>query len=157
MTKKQAQLYGMQTQQGALFRDLIAMRPRERSDRGRFFAFCQKSLFIPGWRRHCLICLSVCIPGMCVAFVVLTDCESCARSIFTNPGSMEAGECGRTRGRVSLHAVSRWSRSPGCCRFRGVFWVGRIFSIFFFFRFFFSSNATACCKYEAASPHLPLY
>ena len=34
------------------------------------------------------------------------------------------------------HAVSSWSRSPGCCGFRGVFWVRRFFSCFFF-RFFF--------------------
>ena len=44
-------------------------------------------------------------------------------------------------GRVSSHAVSSWTRSPSCCGFRGVFWVGRIFPCFFFFRFFFSSNA----------------
>ena len=30
-------------------------------------------------------------------------------------------------GRVSSRAVSSWSRSPGCCGFRGVFWVGRFF------------------------------
>ena len=41
-------------------------------------------------------------------------------------------------GRVSSHAVSSWTRSPGGCGFRGVFWVGRgvfacFFSIFFFF------------------------
>ena len=31
-------------------------------------------------------------------FVVFSDGESCARPISTNPGSMEAGECGLTRG-----------------------------------------------------------
>ena len=41
-----------------------------------------------------------------------TDCESCARPILTNPGSMEAGECGLTRGtcfaarRLELIAVA---------------------------------------------------
>ena len=35
---------------------------------------------------------------MRVTFVVVTDCESCARPISTNPGSMEAGEHGLTRG-----------------------------------------------------------
>ena len=39
---------------------------------------------------------------MCVCvdieFVVFTDCESCMRPISTNPGSMEAGEYGLTRG-----------------------------------------------------------
>ena len=42
-----------------------------------------------------LISLSVFV---CVASVVFTDCESCARPISTNPGSMEAGEYGLTRG-----------------------------------------------------------
>ena len=45
---------------------------------------------------HYLIGLSVRLP-VCVTFVVFTDCESCTRPIFTNPGSMEAGECGLTR------------------------------------------------------------
>ena len=35
----------------------------------------------------------------CVTFVLFnTDCESCTRPISTNPGSLEAGECGLTRG-----------------------------------------------------------
>ena len=57
------------------------------------------------------------------------------------------GEC---VGRVSSRSVSRWSGSPGCCGCRGVFWVGRIFSCFFF-NFFFLRTHTACGKYEAAS------
>ena len=36
--------------------------------------------------------------SVCVTFVVVTDCESCTRPISTNPGSMEAGEYGLTRG-----------------------------------------------------------
>ena len=36
--------------------------------------------------------------SVCVTFVVFTDCESCTRPISTNPGSMEAGEYGPTRG-----------------------------------------------------------
>ena len=36
--------------------------------------------------------------SVCVTFVVFTDCESCTRPICTNPGSMEAGEYGPTRG-----------------------------------------------------------
>ena len=35
-------------------------------------------------------------------------------------------------------AVSKWSRPLGCRGFRGVFWVGRIFSCFFSFLFVFS-------------------
>ena len=42
---------------------------------------------------HYLISLSV-----CVTFVVFTDCESCTRPICTNPGSIESGEYGLTRG-----------------------------------------------------------
>ena len=41
------------------------------------------------------VCPPVCV---CVTFVVFTDCESCLRPISTNPGSMEAGDYGLTRG-----------------------------------------------------------
>ena len=47
--------------------------------------------------RHYLISLSVSV-SVCVTFVVFADCESCTKPIFTNPGSMEAGEYGLTRG-----------------------------------------------------------
>ena len=46
---------------------------------------------------HYLISLSVRL-SVCVTFVVFTDYESGARPISTNPGSMEAGEYGLTRG-----------------------------------------------------------
>ena len=58
---------------------------------------------------------------------------------------------GKRVGRVSSHVVSRWSTSPGCCGFRGVFWVRR--DLFHFC----PRTHTACCKYEDALPHLPLY
>ena len=80
--------------------------------------------------------------SVCVTFVVLTDRESCTRLIFTNPGSMKAGEYGLTRGtcfvvrRLELVAVA------------GLLWIswcvlgGADFSAFFFFEsFFLSSNA----------------
>ena len=62
----------------------------------------------------CLSCASVsCVcQCACVTFVVFTDCESCTRPISTNPGSMEAGKCGLTRGtcfaarRLELVAVA---------------------------------------------------
>ena len=38
---------------------------------------------------------------------------------------------------------------------RGVYWVGRIF--FVLFLFLFLRTHTACCKYEATLPHVPLY
>ena len=78
----------------ALFTSLIVMRP--------LIAYRQKSLFIPGCVQGViilLVCLSVCLSVcVCVTFVVLTDCESCASPISTNPGSMEkAGVFGLTR------------------------------------------------------------
>ena len=80
------------------------MRPR--------FSFKAKKPLHTGVRTggHYLIsvsvCLSVCLSPclsvllcVCVTFVVFTDCESCTRPISTNnPGSMEAGEYGLTRG-----------------------------------------------------------
>ena len=60
--------------------------------------------------------------------------------------------------RVSSHAVSRWSRSPGCCVFRGVFWVGQNFFVFFFLDFFFleptrpaASMRPSCLTYLSTS------
>ena len=63
---------------------------------------------------------------VCVAFVVFTDSESCTGSISPNPFSMDASEYELTRETLVSRAVSRWSRSPGCCGFIGAFWVGRI-------------------------------
>ena len=75
---------------------------------------------------------------MCVTFVVFTDCGSCTRPISTNPGYMEAGEYGLTRGmyflacRLELDAVA------------GLLWISwcvlggvDFFSVFFFSIFFF--------------------
>ena len=77
--------------------------------------------------------------SVCVTFVVFTDCESCTMPISTNPGSMEAGEHGLTRGMFRL-APSRGGGDRraavdfvvcfGCC--------GTYF--FFLFSFFFPSN-----------------
>ena len=36
--------------------------------------------------------------GLCLTFVFFTACEICTSPISTNPGSMEAGEYGLTRG-----------------------------------------------------------
>ena len=69
--------------------------PRERCDQGRFLPIDKKSSSYRGvYRVPLLVSLSLCV---CVTFVVFTDCESCAWPISTNPGSTEAGECGRTR------------------------------------------------------------
>ena len=104
----------------------------------------QKSLFIPGCVQggNYLISLSVgmCV-CVCVTFVVFTDYESCTRPFSTNPESMESGEYGLTRGtcfiacRLELHAVAGLLRISCCVQ------GGEDFSVIFFFRFFFSSNA----------------
>ena len=47
-------------------------------------------------------------------------------------------------GRVSSHTFSTWSLSPGCCGFRGVFWVRRgIFRVFFLSFFSFEPTRPA--------------
>ena len=90
-----------------------------------------------------------------VTFVAFSDCESCTRSISTNPGSMEGGEHGLTRRtRFVAHCLE-------VVAVAGLMWVswcvfgGADFFVFFFL--FFVRTHTACCKYEAALPHLPLY
>ena len=77
---------------------------------------------------------------MCVTFDVFTDCESCTRPISTNPGSMEAGEYGRTCGmwvfarRLEVVAVA------------GLLWLswcvlgGADFSFYFFHEFALSNS-----------------
>ena len=90
---------------------------------------------------HYLISLPVCLSAR-VTFAVFTDCESYTRPISTNPGSMEAGECGLTRGtcslayRLELDAVA------------GLLWIswcffgwGGFFFRFFLFDFILSSKA----------------
>ena len=105
-----------------------------------------------GVRTGCHYLITLSSVSVRVKFVVFTDRESCTRPISTNPGSMEAGEYELTRGTCFLACRLDWTRSPGCCGFRGVFWVGQIFFPCFFFRFFFSFERTR----PAAStrPHL---
>ena len=55
--------------------------------------------------------------------------------------------------RVSSHAVSWWSRLPGCCGFRGVFWVRRDFVFFFPVLFFFERTRPAA----SMRPPCPIY
>ena len=77
---------------------------------------------------------------MCT-FVVFTDCESCARSISTNPKSMEAGEYGLTRGTCFV------ARCLEVVAVAGLVWISGCVlgfgcgEISFSFSFFFSSNA----------------
>ena len=93
--------------------------------------------------------------SVCVTFVVLTDCGSYTRPISTNPGSIEAGEHELTRRTCFV------ARRLEVVTVAGLLWISwrvlnaagfRVFSPVFFLR-----THTACCKYEAALPHLPLY
>ena len=130
---------------------VITMRP--------FFAFRQKSLFIPGCVQVAIIYL-VSLSGrlcVCVTCVVFTECESCTKPASTNPGYMEAGEYGLTRGTCF---VARRLELLAVAGLRWLSWCvlgGEFFFVFCFFRFFLLRTHTACCKHEAALPHLPLY
>ena len=69
---------------------------------------------------------------------------------------MEAGEYGLTRGAYFV------ARRLEVVAVAGLLWIswcvlgGADFSGVFFFDFFFLRTHTACCKYEATLPHLPL-
>ena len=69
---------------------------------------------------------------------------------------MEAGEYGLTRGTCFV------ARHVEVVAIAGLLWIswcvlgGADFFVFFYFRFFFLRTHTACRKYEAALPHLPL-
>ena len=64
--------------------------------------------------------VAMCVLVCDIELVALTDCESCTRLISTNPGSMESGEYGLTRGtyfiacRLELHAVAGLLRISWC-------------------------------------------
>ena len=73
---------------------------------------------------------------------------------------MEAGEYGLTCGTCFVVRCLEVVAVAGLVWISCCVWVARIFSSFFFFRLFYfilSSKHTACRKYEAALPHLPLY
>ena len=70
---------------------------------------------------------------------------------------MEAGEYGLTLGTCFV------ARRLKVVAVAGLLWIswcvlgGADFFSVFFFDFFFLRTHTACCKYEATLPHLPLY
>ena len=68
---------------------------------------------------------------------------------------MEAGEYGLKRGTCFVARRLEVVAVAGLLRIRGVFLVQRDFA--FFFRIVFLRTHTACCKYVAALPHLPIY
>ena len=51
-----------------------------------------------------------------------------------------------------MRAVSMWSRSPGCCVFSGVFWVGRCFPCCSGNHFFFSNSCTSTRPLASRDP-----
>ena len=87
-------------------------------------------------RGACRVALFVCL---CVTFVVFTDCESCTRLISINPGSMEAGQYGLTRGTCFV------ARRLEVVAVAGLLWISWCVLVrrdFVFVHFvFFSSNA----------------
>ena len=78
--------------------------------------------------------------SVCVTFVVFSDCESYTMLIPTNPGSMDAGEYGLTRG--TCYIASRLE----VVAVAGLLWIslcvlgGADFFVLFLFDFF-SLNA----------------
>ena len=63
-----------------------------------------------------------------MTFVVFTDCESCTRPISTNPGYIEAGEYGLTRGTCFVASHLKVVAAAGLlwiswCVFSGAFFV----------------------------------
>ena len=93
----------------------------------------KKGLSIPGY----LICLCV---YQCVCNTRrFTDCESCTRPIYTNPGSMEAGEYGLT-GQTCF--VARRLEVVAVAGLLWISWCGLgAAGLRAFFFHFFSSNA----------------
>ena len=78
------------------------------------------------------------------------------KPISTNPGSMEAGEYGLTRGTCFV------GRRLELVTVAGLLWLswrllGRVEFFVLFFRYFVLRTHTAFCKYEVGLPHLPLY
>ena len=75
---------------------------------------------------------------------------------FHNPESVEAGEHGLYNACGTCFAARRLE----VVAVAGLLWIswGVLGGTFFFFAiFFFHRTHTACCMYEAASPHLPLF
>ena len=94
--------------------------------------------------------MSVCL---CITFVVFTDSRALRGRFPQTRDLWKRANVGERVGRVSSHAVSRWSRSLGCCGFRGMLWVRKIFflCVCFFRCSYFLRTHTACCTYESVS------
>ena len=104
----------------------------------------------------CIRDRSVCV---CITLVAYIACESCTRPIPSNPGSLEAGEYGLTRGMCFVARRHEVVAVAGLLWnwwfvFGGVFRCGGISGLC---PVYFLRTPTACFKYEAALPHFPLY
>ena len=107
-------------------------------------------MFIPGCVQGATLCV-------CVTFVIFTDFESCTTPIYTNPVSMEAGKYGLTCG--TCFVASRPEVVVAVAGLLSISWcvLGGVGLLLVFYPIFFHRTHTACCKYEAPLPHLPLY
>ena len=89
------------------------------------------------------VCASVCMCNIRRFYLL----RKLYKANFHKPGIYGSGRVWANVGRVLSRAVSRWSRSPGCCGccgFRCVFGVGRFFRSFSFsFLFFFERTRPA--------------
>ena len=101
------------------------------------FCLLAKTPLHTGVRTECHYLInSLCVY---VTFVIFTDCESCTRPIPTNPGSMEPGGYGLTRGtcfvarRLEVVAVAGLLWISWCFRWGGIIRVFLSFDFFFFF------------------------
>ena len=72
----------------------------------------------------------------------------------TDPGSMEAGAYGLTRG---TYFVARGLEVVAVAGLLWISWCVLGVAGFRFFVVFFLRTDTTCCKYETALPHLPSY
>ena len=88
----------------------------------------QVTLVYPQYMCVCLsvcpsvcLCLSVCMCNMHLSFLLIARA---VRGRLPQTGDLWKRA---SMGRVSSHAVSRWSPSPAYCGFRGAFWVRRDF------------------------------
>ena len=92
------------------------------------------------------MCLSVFVFG---TFVIFTDCESFAKPISSNPGSVEVGEYELT------HETCFIARSLEVVAGAGLLWIswcvldGADCFVFRFSVCFFLVTHMVCCKYEA--------
>ena len=133
----------------ASFTSLLVMRP--------FFAFRAKKPLHTGVCTGChyLICLSVCVRVCNIRR--FTDCERCTRPTSTNPVSMEAGKYGLTCG--TCFVASRPEVVVAVAGLLSISWcvLGGVGLLRVFYPICFRRTHTACHKYEAPLPHLPLY